>query len=337
MSSSAPRAGVLTDRRAARLAVHVAILTIAASATGACGRARDPGGPPTTTLWLGGDVHLGDGDEADRRLVALAPLLSGAFGVVNLEGPVTERAAREGELLNHPARLAGLRRAGVHAVGVANNHARDGGDGAPAATIAALEHAGLSAFGGPAGARVLERDGVRVVVTAHDLAGGPLDLAALDALDADLTAARGRGDVLIATFHVTAPPSYLPPAEAVTAVAHARAAGAAVIAVHGSHSLARVERDATSVTAWGLGNLLFACACTDEDDALLLRVTVAAHGLVDAEVIPVTAGLRGAAALPAGDPALAYELLASLRSTPLAPAGGRARLLPPVTGSPPAE
>ncbi|HVV84037.1 MAG TPA: CapA family protein, partial [Kofleriaceae bacterium] len=138
-----------------------------------------------------------------------------------------------------------------------------------------------------------------------------------------------RGDVLVATFHVTAPASYLPPREAVTAVAIARTAGAAVIVVHGSHALARVERTAGSVTAWGLGNLLFHCDCTDEEDALLLRVTVDRGGLVDASVVPIAAGLHGAAARPAGDPALLYDLLASLRSTPLAPSGPVARILPP--------
>ncbi len=335
MSSSTPRVGVMTGPGAWRLAV------LALAVVAACDRAT---GAPAVTLWLAGDVHLGDvgdgaGDAglADRRLAALTPLLAGAVGIVNLEGPVSERAAREGELVNHPARLAGLRAAGVIAVGVANNHAADGGGGAAVATVAALRAAGLVAIGGPAGPALLVRGGLRIVVTAHDLVAGrgpgphPALADGLDAaaLAAALAAARAEGDVLIATFHVTSPPSYLPPVEAVTAVALARAAGAAVIVVHGSHALARVERTATGVTAWGLGNLLFACACTDEDDGLILEVTVDKHGLVDAEVIPVAAGLRGAPARPAPDPALIYDLLTSLRSTPLAAVGARARVMPP--------
>lgn len=331
MSSSAPRAGARILRPASRLAVLVAVLT-AAHATGACRRSPPPAA--TVTLWLGGDVHLGDGEEADRRLAALAPLTAGAIGVVNLEGAVADRAARDGELVNLPARLPGLRRAGVVAAGVANNHAADLGPDAPAATVGALIAARLIPIGGPAGAALLDQRGVRVVITAHDLPPGPAGAGAPPALDtaalaADLAAARAAGDVLVATFHVTAPPSYLPAREAVTAVALARAAGAAVIVVHGSHALARVERSADAVTAWGLGNLLFACACTDEEDALLLRVTLDRHGLVDAEVVPIAAGLRGAPARPAAEPALVYDLLASLRSTPLAPAGPRARLLAP--------
>ncbi len=225
----------------------------------------------------------------------------------------------------------------MRAVGVANNHAGDGGSSAALSTTVAVRAAGLIPIGGPGGPAILERGGVRIVVTAYDLVAGrgsgphPELAPGLDAtaLGAELTSARARGDVLVATFHVTAPPSYLPPVEEVTAVALARAAGAAVIVVHGSHALARVERTATNVTAWGLGNLLFACACTDEDDGLILRVTVDRHGLVDADIIPIVAGLRGAPARPADEPGLIYDLLAVLRSTPLAAAGPRARLLPP--------
>jgi hypothetical protein len=336
MSSKAPRAGArlrgAAGRSAGRLAITVAIVAIAAHATGACARRpRDRG--PAVRLWLAGDVHLGaegaltDPDVAAHRLAALVPLVDGAAGIVNLEGPITTSAPREGELFNHPALLPGLARAGVAVVGIANNHAADGGGRCPVATRDALVAHHLVPAGGPAGAALLERGGLRVAVTAHDLpAGGAgLDLAALAA---ELADARTGADVLIATFHVTGPPSYLPPREALTAVALARTAGAAVIALHGSHALARVERTAGGVTAWGLGNLLFACACTDEDDALVLLVTIDRAGLVDAAVVPVTAGLRGGPAHPAAEPALTYELLRALRSTPLAAAGPRARLLP---------
>lgn len=334
MSSTAPRAGAEQGRRASRLAGLAAVALAAVHATGACARDRRP--PPQVTLWLGGDVHLGDGPEADRRLAALAPLTGGAVGVVNLEGAVSERPAREGELLNHPARLAGLRRAGVAVATIANNHAHDAGPDAPAATAAALRAAGLAPAGGPAGAAVIERGGLRVAITAHELTPGARasDADELapgltgDALAAELARARASADVLIATFHLTAPPSYLPPREALTAAALARAAGASVIAFHGSHALARVERRGGTVTAFGLGNLLFACACTDDEDALLLRVTVDRGGLVAAEIAPITAGLAGADARPADEPDLDYTLLEGLRSTPLEPAGDRARLLP---------
>jgi hypothetical protein len=91
---------------------------------------------------------------------------------------------------------------------------------------------------------------VRVVITAHDPpARRRRRAAALDT--AALPPTWPPPATFDATFHVTAPPS-LPAREAVTAAAPARAAGAAVI-VHGSHALARVERTADGVTAWGLG------------------------------------------------------------------------------------
>lgn len=321
MSSTAPRAGARLLRRHRAAAVAVALA--------ACGHAP---GAPTVDLWLGGDVHLGDADAstAGARLAALRPLTFGALGVVNLEGPVSAAPPRHGELANHPAALPALRAAGVRVVGVANNHAGDGA-APPAATVAttvdAARAAGLTPAGRTAGVAVISTDGLRIAVSAHELAV-PVDR---DGLAAELARARRAGDVLVATFHVTAPPTYLPPAEAVTAVALARAAGAAVIAVHGSHALARVERTADGVTAWGLGNLAFACACTDEADGLLLRVTLDRHGLVDAAVLPLTAGLRGQPAAPADEPTLVYQLLAALRSTPLVVDGPRATLVRPDT------
>ena len=341
MSRTAPRAGA---EHGPRRAVHAVVALAAALGTGACAERRAPAGE--VTLWLGGDVHLGDGEppaaaagrdprelEADRRLAALSSATAGALGVINLEGPVLARGAREGELFNHPARLAGLRRAGVLAVGLANNHAGDAGDAGPLATATALRLAGLAPVGGPAGATLVERAGVRVAITAHDLVpaddAAPGELApglTAEAVAAELTAARASADVLVATFHVTTPPSYLPPREALTAAALARAAGASVIAFHGSHALARVERLGGTVTAYGLGNLLFTCACTDVEDALILRVTLDRAGLRDAEVIPVAAGLDGAPARLSDDPAIDLQLLRGLRSTPLEPAGARARL-----------
>jgi Bacterial capsule synthesis protein PGA_cap len=316
MSLTAPRAGAKLDRWAARLAVVALALSACDHATGA----------PGVTVWLAGDVHLGqaDGPTVARRLAALAPFTDGV-GVVNLEGPVAAVTARPGELANHPVGVAALRGAGVRVVGIANNHADDGGRDPRTWTRALARGLGLLPVGGAAGAARLEVGGVRLVISAHDLTPG-FDRAALATALAD---ARAQGDVLVATFHVTAPSTYAAPAEAIAAVAVAQVAGARVIAVHGSHAVARVERTGATVIAWGLGNLLFDCACTDEEDGLVLQVTLDRDGLVDASVVPIAAGLRGQPATPARDPALMYELLAALRSTPLAADGARARLLPP--------
>ncbi|HET7503231.1 MAG TPA: CapA family protein [Kofleriaceae bacterium] len=269
-----------------------------------------PGAPPTARLWIGGDVFLGPGGQ--RALAAIPALVGGAPGIVNLEGPVGPvgpAPAPPGpiRLLQAPGALAELRSAGVVVAGIANNHARDAGPGGTAATIRALAATDVRAAGAAAGPATLTLGGLRVVVTAHDLeAGVPAGLAA------ELAAARRRGDVLIATFHVTGPATYLPRPELLDAVAIALEAGASVVAAHGTHELARVERRGRAVIAWGLGNLAFACACTDEQSGALLEVALSPAGAGDAAIVPIDAGLDGSAAHAADDPALTFELLEAL-------------------------
>jgi poly-gamma-glutamate synthesis protein (capsule biosynthesis protein) len=223
-------------------------------------------------------------------------------------------------LLQAPRALGELRAAGVVVAGIANNHARDAGPDGGAATARALAGFGVHAAGGAAGAAIVALGRLNVVVTAHDLeAGVPKGLRD------DLVAARRRGDALVATFHVTGPPSYLPRPELVEAVAIALEAGAAVIAAHGTHELARVERRGRVVIAWGLGNVAFACACTDETSGALLDVTLGKDGAGEASIIPIDAGLEGGAARASSDPELAFELLEALGATRLERRGDRAR------------
>ncbi len=260
----------------------------------------------------------GDGDGGDRG-DRNGDAGDGARGDGNGDGSghVGEPPIR----LLHAARaLAELRAAGVIAAGIANNHARDAGPGGAAATVRALAAIGVGAAGGPAGPATVMLGRLRVVVTAHDLeAGVP------PALRAELAAARRRGDVLVATFHVTGPPTYLPRPELLDAVAIALEAGAAVIAAHGTHELARVERRGRAVIAWGLGNLAFACACTDEQSGAILEVVLGPDGAGEASIIPIDAGLAGTAAHAAADPALTFELLEALGATRLQQLGSRAR------------
>jgi poly-gamma-glutamate synthesis protein (capsule biosynthesis protein) len=270
-------------------------------------------------LWLGGDVHLGE--QTTARLDAVAPLVAGAAGIVNLEGPVGEPPPPAGSTLrlsNSSGALPGLRAAGVRVVGIANNHAADRGPEGPGDTVRSLADRGLLAAGGPAGVAALEVQGRRVVVSAHDLSkGAPTTLAS------ELESARSQGDLLVATFHVTGPPSYLPRPELRTAVEVAVRAGARVIAAHGSHALGPVERRGASVIAWGLGNLLFSCDCTDDRDGAILRVHSDDERL-QATIVPIDAGLKGEPARPARDPELILDLLVALGSSPLERRSGSA-------------
>src|SRR5215813_7913232 len=82
---------------------------VAALAVSACAHTR----PATTTIWLGGDVHLGTGGRG--ALAGIAAIVRGATGVVNLEGPVGDGSSSEGggddppRLTQAPSALVELR------------------------------------------------------------------------------------------------------------------------------------------------------------------------------------------------------------------------------------
>lgn len=275
----------------------------------ACRRVRRRA--PTVSLWFGGDTHLGARAHA---LFDRAPAeLRGAVGVVNLEGPLEDAPPQSTprRLTSSTRSLAALREAGVRVVTVANNHSHDLGDDGLARTVAAVRSANLTPAGGPAGDATLTVYGRRLVIAARDLTDGvPSDLAG------SFARARRDGGTLIVTFHVTAPALYLPTSALREATRISLEAGARVVVAHGTHSVAPAERRGQSVIAWGLGNLTFDCDCTRETEGMIVRVDLwGAH--TRARVIPIDAGINGAPATLAREPAALYDLLATLGSTTL--------------------
>jgi hypothetical protein len=264
--------------------------------------------PAPDRLWLGGDVFV-----AERASGRLALGLTGD-GVVNLEGPVgpvgSAEVSGEVRLVNAEAALPDLRAQGVVAVGVENNHRDDLGEAGPPETRAAAERHGL---------RVVDRAGLEhgaFALTAHLVGdGGPPA-----GFDAELAAAARRGD-LVALLHTSGDGPGL-----ADAVDRAVAAGARVVAVHGSHEIGPVERRGRAVVAWGLGNLLFDCACTDGAEGLILEVERFADGAIGASIVPVRAGLHGAPAARASDPDEVFDRLEALGSSPLVRGDGVAVL-----------
>jgi poly-gamma-glutamate synthesis protein (capsule biosynthesis protein) len=271
-------------------------------------------------LWLGGDVNLGDGGRG--QLQGISGIVQGAAGIVNLEGPVARRGqlSRTGlRLWNAPKTLPELKATRVNVAGIANNHAADAGALGPKQTAEQIRRQGMLPAGRPAGPAVIVVSGISIAVTAHDLTHGvPPHLAA------DLAAARRRAEVLVATFHVTGPPLYLPSPELKRAVETAYRAGALVIAAHGTHSIGPVERRNNAVIAWGLGNVAFACDCTSEQDAILLRVQLEPERVLGAEVVPIQAGVNHGPALPSKDANGIFDLLEAIGSSKLERHGDRA-------------
>jgi poly-gamma-glutamate capsule biosynthesis protein CapA/YwtB (metallophosphatase superfamily) len=289
---------------AKKFLILIVSLMLTASSLGASSREN-------LELWIAGDVHLGN--KATGQLARLRPVLADAIGIVNLEGPVAQPVKKGALTLgNSPDSLEELSRAGVRVVGIANNHAGDAGPEGLQTTVHRLTAAGLIPVGGPAGSIVLTEKGMRVVITAHDLTAGlPPHLAE------DLTLARNQGDLLIATFHVTGSASYLPKAELQRATTIALASGAIVVAAHGTHAIGPVERRGDAIITWGLGNLVFSCDCTNEKDAIILRLSLAENKVVKTTVIPIEAGLRGRSAMPARNPAGIIDLLEAIGSSKL--------------------
>jgi poly-gamma-glutamate synthesis protein (capsule biosynthesis protein) len=275
-------------------------------------RAKDNKDAPAVRLWIGGDVNLGTTNSP--VFLPLSDILKGAVGIVNLEGPIATGlpAGAALKLVNAPGSLSQLRAAGVNLAGIANNHAQDAGASGSQQTAEALRRANVVPAGGPAGPALLVSGGLRIVVAAYDLTDGvPRELGP------ELAAARKLGDFLIASFHVTGPPSYLPRPELRRAAEIAAGAGAEIIVAHGTHVVGPVERRGSTIIAWGLGNLVFACDCTDEQEGLLLKVSLGEHEVDSASVVPIKAGLRGKVAHLSSDPNGIFDLLEAIGSSKL--------------------
>ncbi len=247
-------------------------------------------------------------------------MVQGAAGIVNLEGPVAQNSpSRKFRLWNAPSALAKLSAINVRVAGIANNHSDDFGRDGPQQSAKKLLEKNILPVGGVAGPALLKINGISIAITAHDLTRGvPQNLAA------ELAEARQHAVVLVATFHVTGPVSYLPGPELRRAVDIAYQAGAKVIAAHGTHAVGPLERRGDTVIAWGLGNVAFACDCTKEEDAILLRVRLQKDKVVGIDVLPLHAGLNKQPAQPSSDANGVFDLLEAIGTNKLTRRGSYA-------------
>ncbi|MBL8918823.1 MAG: CapA family protein [Myxococcaceae bacterium] len=244
-------------------------------------------------LWFGGDVHFGlDGGAALEGLSLDGPL------VVNLEGPISRapRASRADALFNPPDAAKRLAAARVIAAGVDNNHALDDGPAGVAFTNATLRAVGIEPLGATSSP---------VPMLQVDLSRG---------VPAELRAQLEVHRPTVLLLHVLAPPLYLPEPPLREAVELAVSQRVPAVLAHGSHALGAVERRGDTVIAWGLGNLAFDCACTTEDEGLLVRLELEPQRVTRATVAPVRAGLQGRAVRLPDDASADLALLESLGS-----------------------
>jgi hypothetical protein len=282
----------LTGRRIAGvIAVAVCAGTVSAlvitnadehgGAADAAMAAKLPPGQPLTVIW-GGDVTLGSRyglppDRARGMLAGVAETMRGAdLTTVNLEGTLGSGGSSKCPVptptcfaFQAPAgNTAGLTRAGVDAVNLANNHAWDFGATGMGQTVLALKHAGIAYTGRPSEIRYLTIGKARVALlgfSAYPWTSPIRDLVAVHRLVAEAAA---RANVVIVFMHggaEGAAQTRVPFGEEqafgelrgnLRAFAHTAVdAGADLVLGSGPHVLRGIEIYNKRTIAYSLGNL----------------------------------------------------------------------------------
>jgi poly-gamma-glutamate synthesis protein (capsule biosynthesis protein) len=243
-------------------------------------------------LVAAGDLQIGARSRAEA-VKAISSVLPGDLRFANLEGPFTARGAESDDAT--PPRFAAAPddaswlSGRVDVLSVANNHILDQGSDGLRDTLSALARAGIDAAT-ESHSLALLRHGVRVVIRAQDLSEGWTE-EMREFLVLQTRSLRKQG-IVVLSLHWGTAGSFLPTL-AQRELAHALIdAGASVVLGHGPHTLQGVERYDGGVVAYSLGNLAFACSCSTERDAMVLRVDLDATGRLDSVVaLPLRAGL----------------------------------------------
>jgi poly-gamma-glutamate synthesis protein (capsule biosynthesis protein) len=259
------------------------------------------------TVVAGGDLQLDSAENVENGPIP-AGLLDADLRLCNLEGALSTQAgaAKIDRFVASPARVAALC-GRLDAVSLANNHALDAGAEGRDETAHVLAGAGIGAAW--AGHPVeLARAGRRVQLVARAFAPSA-DLDAETAVVDEVKQAARRGPTLV-SLEWGHTGSLLPTDGQRRLAARLVDAGAIAVLGHGPHTLQGVERRGRAIIAYSLGNLAFACNCTDVSDAYLVRFTVDGARVRDVRVRPIAAGLRRPAAR-SRDPGL-YELVENL-------------------------
>lgn len=247
-------------------------------------------------VYLGGDVHfaramtraLADADAAERVVAAVRERTGGNPLIVNLEGVILPNvpSGLPHMTLAMPADMTAdmMKRLGIVAAGLANNHAGDLGDAGRAETLAALDAAGIAHFG-QGGRFDIGRLSV-LGLTDIDSNGPPYsDLVNEKLLESLLVADPARP---VAAF-VHWGREYVPaPSRRETDLAEAmRLRGATVIA--GAHPHVASDGLAAlaggeAIMAYSLGNMIFDQS-SDRASGRLLELRVFEQGTVFARLV----------------------------------------------------
>lgn len=249
---------------------------------------------------LVGDIMLGGRYETElsgnRYLYPFeklaAELQAADITLANLEAPLTSRGEeftnKKFRFRVRPEAAAGLKKAGITTVSLANNHIMDYGAVGLADTIAALEKAGIGHIG--AGANLAEARkgliydirGIKVALLGYSLtlpqefwatakAAGTAPLLE-KFVKGDVAAARKQADVVIVAVHwgeegKRSLREYQPRLGRMMIDA-----GADLVVGHHPHVLQGVEQYKRGIIFYSLGNFLFASKSRVADRSMLVQV-----------------------------------------------------------------
>jgi poly-gamma-glutamate capsule biosynthesis protein CapA/YwtB (metallophosphatase superfamily) len=288
--------------------------------------AKVPPPPGTITLAFGGDVHFTERTEprltngmTEPAIGPLSATLGAAdFSMVNLETAITVRGTPQAKIYHFrtPATaLEVLRRSGVDAVSMANNHAVDYGAQGLADTLAAARNAPIPVVGIGANETQAYRPylktirGVRLAVLAasqvQDItnqnwratATKPGIASALERtkLVAAVKAARKKADVVVVYLHWGTEGQSCPGPEQKTIAAALAAAGAtAVVGTH-AHVMLGSGMMRKTYVAYGMGNLLWygTSPYPNSNDTGITTLTIAKGKVAGERFAPALVDQRG--------------------------------------------
>lgn len=224
-----------------------------------------PTPPLQTVLMATGDVMLGRSvrTQTERSGNPLYPFLfvkdllqSADIAVINLENPLVDPCPKSDTSLKFCAptyAAATLAQAGIDAVNLANNHAKNYGDAGYQSTFAALRSSGIRPFDNERPA-IIEKNGVKFGFWGLDLVSSPPDeekiLERISNLNSEV-------DILVVGVHRGAEYAAAPAESEKLFLRSMVDSGADIIIGHHPHVVQEVEIYKNVPIAYSLGNFVF--------------------------------------------------------------------------------
>lgn len=233
------------------------------------------------------DAHHGDLSYVFRKV---APIFAADdFSVVNLEGTLTDRGARQPKTFafrGPPSYARMLFLGGIEAVNLANNHTYDYGREGFEDTLDALARENILSFGDRHILRVTVRD---IPFGFVGYLGFYADFDTKRRLAADISALKAEGRIVVASFHWGVEGSYFPDADQRELAHFSIDQGADIVIGHHPHVLQGIEFYKGRPIVYSLGNFAFGGNANPYDKRTMLfqvKVLPGARTAFAVRVIP---------------------------------------------------